>query len=248
MNYFKPTKAPSLALISLTLLSLGSSQLVFAADTSKELDITMTLVEEPTSPTEIINRIPLPPASTSDDLTAQGASSAASAGNLGQTLNNNLDDLSQQLESTTKGALDSAADTVTNSLNDTISSGHLDDLPGDVIDKLPETIPGDLLPKPDDLIPEVPTPLPDELPPLLDAPDSAIDSALDDLENSPLDSNDLVPPAETLTPEINTPEALPEQKVPELPAPQVPVPEPLPTPELPGETTPLPDALDSIKH
>jgi len=234
MNIAKPSKGPRLAALSLALLSLGSSQLLFAAadtgNTGKELDITMSLVEGTSSPDDIINRIPLPPPAAAE--VSNLSASSAAAPEVLKPLNNRLDELSGQVESTAGAVVNSATESLTNSLNDTISSGHLEDLPGDVIDQLPDTLPDDLLPIPTDkLVPE----LQEQLPSLKDSvPGTDLDTALQDLEQqSELSLPPELPAVEDIAP-------APESSLPATPEPEV--------PSLPDAAQPLLDPLNPSGH
>lgn len=192
------------------------------AQTGKELDITMTIVDESDSPSVIINRIELPPA-TAFTTPAVPPSSLATDANVTDTLDQVQDDLQQ----VTGDVLDTTSDVLTNTINDTLSTGEIEQLPGDIIDNLPDElpedllpipVPGDLVPKPDNVI-EIPIDNPLDTPltnPLgngdATSMDSDLDSALDIIEQeSPIDLEEIpetnlpLPREELLLNDINTP-------------------------------------------
>lgn len=116
--------------------------------THKELDITMSIVEEQDTPGVVLNRIALPPPAPGFDPALPIPATAD------PILGNALDGLSDQLHQTTDSVLDSAAEIITSTINDSISLGDLENLPGDIVDKLPVDIIDDLLPLPiDDVLP-----------------------------------------------------------------------------------------------
>jgi hypothetical protein len=165
-----------------TLVLLTSALIATGAwgQTSKELDITMSIVDENDSPSVVINRIALPPASTylAPTLVPGLPGSTASAAG------DDLDSLQNTLQQTNDKILDSASEVISGSINDAISSGQIQDIPGDIIDNLPDDSLDDLLSLPDDDVPLIDDLIDD----LSDLPE--IDNTLDS-QPLPLEGNDL---------------------------------------------------------
>jgi hypothetical protein len=188
-------------------LFLASSNTWAQAD--KELDITLSIVDEQDSPEAIINRIPLPPPSAVIP-TQESVTVSSTANSVATQADEAIETLHNHVQDTTNQALDDASDLLTNTLNDTISTGDLESLPGDIIDKLPEELPDDLLTPLDDIVDDL-TDIPEET--LPNATES-LDSAIDDLENTtelPDNIEQHLPITEPVIPDAGiTPDALPE--------------------------------------
>lgn len=179
------------------------------AEADKELDITLSIVDEQDSPDTIINRIPLPPPSAV--IPAQESITASSNGNSVITpADEAIETLHDQVQDTANQVLDTAGDVLTNTLNDTISTGDLESLPGDIIDKLPEELPDDLLTPVDDIVDDLTGTADEALP----STEESLDSAIDDLENTPTLPDSIeqnLPITEPLIPDAGiAPDALPE--------------------------------------
>ena len=166
-------------IMMLTLISNNSW-----AQTSKELDITLSIVDEQDSPETIINRIPLPPPSTVIS-TEESITASSNSNSVVAPVDDAVETIHNQIENTTNEILNTTGDVLTNTLNDTISTGDLESLPKDIIDQLPEDLPGDLLPPVDDVVDDLTGTPTDVLP---DAQD-ALDSAIDNLENTEIPDN-----------------------------------------------------------
>ena len=192
--------------IALTLFLANSNTW---AQADKELDITLSIVNEQDSPEAIINRIPLPPPSAV--IPTQESITASSTGNSVVTpADDAIEILHNQVQDTTNQVLDSAGDVLTNTLNDTISTGDLESLPGDIIDKLPEELPDDLLTPVDDIVDDLTGTADEALP----STEESLDSAIDELENPttlPDSIEQNLPTIEPVIPDADvTPDALPE--------------------------------------
>lgn len=175
------------------------------AQTTKELDITMSIAEESDSPSAIINRIELPPASAyiAPETTESTRSTAT------PDITNALDQVQDDLQQTTGDLLNTTNDVLTNTINDALSSGDLGQLPGDIIDNLPDALPEDLLPVPGELIPN-PGDLPIDIPintPINDAVDNPLDSSV----INPLDNNESVPNLDDVLDNLEQEQPIPEQ-------------------------------------
>lgn len=233
----KFTQLASVALISSVLATTAWGQ------TGKELDITLSIVDEQDSPDAIINRIQLPPVTAV--ATSEMNSNSSSSESIEATLNN--------LRSTSDKLLDDAGQVLSDSVSDAIGTGDLGNLPGDIIEALPDDLLDDVV----DQLPDTPLvpPLDNPLPDLLNqkaSPNLELDNALNDLESSLTDElplkemehnsispinpiNDVLVPQ---TPDIQTaPESLtlPDatRQIPELPDttnPNVDTPEPIELP------------------
>ncbi len=137
-----------------------------STESDAELDIIMSVVDEDDTPEDVINRIELPPAPEAVvDLPPVPLEEPP------------LDRAGDLLENTTRDA----ATTVTESVNDALSTGDLESLPKDITDALPEEVIDEVL---DEAVDDV-----DEVIDELTETDDDIDSALDELEaTSELDS------------------------------------------------------------
>ena len=189
------------------------------AQTSKELDITMSIAEESDSPSAIINRIELPPVSafiapvTTETPTSAAVTTATDATNA-------LDQVQDDLQNVTGDVLDTTNEVLTNTINDVIGTGDLEQLPGDIIDQLPELLPDDLLPNPGDVIPN-----PGDLP--LDAPiDLPLDKPLDLPVTTPLGNSDSAPNVEdAMNSVLDNLEREQPSTLEQIPEPNLPLPE-----------------------
>jgi hypothetical protein len=195
-------------IIGVVLTALLASNITWA-EADKELDITLSIVDEQDSPDTIINRIPLPPPSAV--IPAQESITASSNGNSVVTpADEAIEILHDQVQDTANQVLDTAGDVLTNTLNDTISTGDLESLPGDIIDKLPEELPDDLLTPADDIVDDLTGTADEALP----STEESLESAIDDLENTPTLPDSIeqnLPITEPLIPDAGiAPDALPE--------------------------------------
>lgn len=175
----------SLSLLSIVIASHAEAQTGTTAAAKKELDIEITIVDEHDTPAMVINRIALPPASSANVATETATSAAQQSTFEAGALSQELDDITS-----------SATQTVTESINDALSSGDLIDIPDDI--EIPGEVIDDLINDTgneiDDVIDETTTEVSDAIDTLaeddltqgLDAevPSAEIDSALDDLEAS----------------------------------------------------------------
>lgn len=162
----KKTHLASAILLSATITSGAWAQDSDpAANSEAELDIIMSVVDEDDTPEDVINRIELPPAPEAvvelpDVELAEPP----------------LDRAGDILDNTTRDA----ATTVTESVNDALSTGDLENLPEDITDALPEEVIEEVIDGVVDDIDDVDE-LIDEL--TNDTLDTGpIDSALDELE------------------------------------------------------------------
>lgn len=136
-----------------------------AANSEAELDIIMSVVDEDDTPEDVINRIELPPA-------PQAVIELPDV----ELAEPPLDSAGDVLENTTRDA----ATTVTESVNDALSTGDLENLPEDIIDALPEEVIEEVI---DGTVDDI-----DDVDELIDEVTNetmetdAIDSALDELE------------------------------------------------------------------
>lgn len=192
-------------LMLITLISISNGSWAQAA---KELDITLSIVDEQDSPETIINRIPLPPPSTvipsEDSVVASSTSNTLVA-----PVDEAIETIHNQVENTTNQVLDTTRDVLTNKLNDTISVGNLDALPSDIIDKLPQDLPDDILTPADDLIDDLGKAANNNLA----NPQESLDSAIDELEapsEIPSLEQDLPPVIPELPDSGGLPQPLPE--------------------------------------
>jgi hypothetical protein len=187
------------------------------AQGAEELDLDIYVVGEDATPAEVINQIPLPSPPTADIPPPV------------------VDERLEELNTTTGTTLDDTTRTVTETINDAISSGDITKLPPEVDDLIPDEVidriiegtgidlPIDLTPTDtlDDTVDSVRDTVPD-LPAQIDD----IDAALDDLE------------ADLETPEIHLPEV--DQTIESLPAQEA-----LPADEIPINT--VDDALKALE-
>lgn len=162
----KKTHLASAILLGATITSGAWAQ--DSANSDAELDIIMSVVDEDDTPEDVINRIELPPAPEAvvelpDVELAEPP----------------LDRAGDILENTTRDA----ATTVTESVNDALSTGDLENLPEDITDALPEEVIEEVI---DGAVDDI-----DDVDELIDevtndametGADDAIDSALDELE------------------------------------------------------------------
>lgn len=170
----------SLSLLSVALAHQANAQTRTTATATKELDIEMTIVDEHDTPAMVINRIELPPAN--NVLIANENDTSAALETTSETSS-----VEQQLDDITR----SATQTVTETVNDALSSGDLIDLPDDI--NIPDEVIDDLLndtgEQIDDLTGNTATDLTKPIDDITldhdlqtELPDAGIDSALDDLE------------------------------------------------------------------
>jgi len=159
------------------------------AQTAKTLDITMTIVDESDSPNEIINRIELPPANTFSLNNSVEPSSTATDNS---EITNRLDQVQDDVQQATGNLVEGTNEVLTNTINDALSTGDVEQLPGDIIENLPDELPNDLLPipLPGDLTPN-PNDLPIEVPgvsPLTSPIETPIESPIDTSLGNPLEN------------------------------------------------------------
>ena len=173
------------------------------AQAGKELDITLSIVDEQEAPEAIINRIPLPPPTASlPAIESPVDIGSRTTTGIADTPQQAVEQLQEQVQTTTNQILNNTGDVLTNSINDVISSGGLEQLPGDIIDKLPDTLPDDLLPAPIDTIIDDLTNTDSALP--------SVESAIDGLEQSAPDVELPAPVDNTVIPgPLPLPDTLP---------------------------------------
>lgn len=147
-----------------------------AVDDSQELDIIMTIVDEDDTPEAIFNRIELPPAIVSDV-------------NRRQLSPTDIDPVAPVVENLVEDNLvEEAARTVTESLNDALSSGDIDNIPDDVLETIPDEVIEDLI---NDSTEDVDG--------IVDDVTTGTDDTLNNLEKSLTETERLIDDADTLS-------------------------------------------------
>lgn len=181
----------TLALIMSAFIANGLLASSVLGQTDKELDITMSIVDETESPAAIINRIELPPASAFVPPPAVNEPVVDAAVVDATVVDGSaLDQIQDDLQNTTGDLLNTTGDVLTNTINDALSGGDPTQLPGEIIDNLPDGLPDDLLPVPlpDGLL-QAPADVVEGIQETGPAVESTLDSVIDDLEQQSLPDN-----------------------------------------------------------
>lgn len=204
---------------------MGTSHLALAQAT-EELDIEIFIVDEDATPAEVINRIELPEAATVEIPAAP------------------TDDPLDELNTSTDATLDDATRTVTETINDAISSGDITKLPAEV----DELIPDEVI---DQIIEGADIQLPVDLSAPADTLNDAADSVQDTVPELPVQIDNIDAALDDLEADLNNQDIqLPEldQTIESLPTKPLPAAESLPTIEaLPDMEIPDNTVEDAVK-